>query len=779
MADAFDEAWDQQGSSNDSFDSVWDATPSRDEMFADASKQAASKISGNYDSTMGNLKGIAQGALDVVALPADLMARGGNYIGNLLSGNHTTMDGVYPTDWVSKFLNFASGDTGNQQNQQTARFLTNVAETPFIPSGVGAIDKASKAAQLSRAATLAAKTVGYGAEGAAYGALGNTHSDDLLGEMEKGAVINTALPAGLQLFSKGAGLVPKAFSSIGEMFSPQAKALSKVEEIANAVRGVSPGFATEALSPTDRMLAVNQGLQESAGTAKKAAGQLFENLPNEPVALDEAIANTKNFATQKGSLLTPGTAASNIVNALENLQPKAATTLLDETGKAVANPTTLGLPALQDALRDVGKVGERTTGVDSLIASKAKSELLDAAKNSVSPEAFNALQEARQGWSSYVNTYKKGAVGKAIKSLEDPNASGDKLQKLIFSDSKYAKQLGSVMKPEELAHTEQIMLSDLVKRSPATWGKRMSEKQESFKAIFGPERTQKLMDMVSQDGTVGKKLLNDHQGKLALFGKIALKTGLGAALGDVVGGEKGALAGAAYGLGSSSAKAIAQTRVQSLLMRAAAGDSKILELLSQSASKGNYSQIISKVADRLSPLIGKAAIAATDNNNITNDLFSKPQMSQAIKPPEVISTKRTAKESSYSDTAEELADSVIAQESSGKANAVSKVGAQGLMQLMPATGRELFKKAKLEGEYKPFDPAQNRLLGTMYLEQLLKEFNGDKALALTAYNQGPARVKELLRGHDASSLEEIIPHLGPDGKKYAKQVLSRLGIEEA
>lgn len=141
---------------------------------------------------------------------------------------------------------------------------------------------------------------------------------------------------------------------------------------------------------------------------------------------------------------------------------------------------------------------------------------------------------------------------------------------------------------------------------------------------------------------------------------------------------------------------------------------------------------------------------------------------------EELSTKRV-----YSEKAEKLADSVITQESSGNSKAVSKAGAQGLMQLMPETGKELFKKSGLKGEYDPFDPEQNRILGTMYLEQMLEEFDGDEALALTAYNQGPNRVKKILARKNASSLEEIIPDLGPDGKKYARQVLARIDKGEA
>ena len=82
-----------------------------------------------------------------------------------------------------------------------------------------------------------------------------------------------------------------------------------------------------------------------------------------------------------------------------------------------------------------------------------------------------------------------------------------------------------------------------------------------------------------------------------------------------------------------------------------------------------------------------------------------------------------------------LVAAVIWAESSGDSNAVSKKGARGLMQLMPATAREL-------GVGNVLDPGQNVDGGSHYLRRMLDEHDGDLSLALAAYNAGPDAVRK-------------------------------------
>lgn len=121
-----------------------------------------------------------------------------------------------------------------------------------------------------------------------------------------------------------------------------------------------------------------------------------------------------------------------------------------------------------------------------------------------------------------------------------------------------------------------------------------------------------------------------------------------------------------------------------------------------------------------------------------------------------------------------LVKAVIRAESAGNPYAVSRSGARGLMQLMPATAREVAEKhsVRYRGPDDLFDPDTNIRLGTLYLAWLRKLFRDDPWLYIAAYNAGPGAVERLRLRNPELSSEELIRTCAPaETRAYVPTVL--------
>jgi soluble lytic murein transglycosylase len=115
---------------------------------------------------------------------------------------------------------------------------------------------------------------------------------------------------------------------------------------------------------------------------------------------------------------------------------------------------------------------------------------------------------------------------------------------------------------------------------------------------------------------------------------------------------------------------------------------------------------------------------------------------------------------------------LILQESYYNPKARSGVGATGLMQIMPATGKELGKK--LHGVFSVThleDPETNIELGTYYISTLVRLFGNNDYLAVASYNAGQGNVAKWRRAAPGKPMDEFLESIPfPETRNYVKRV---------
>jgi soluble lytic murein transglycosylase len=117
---------------------------------------------------------------------------------------------------------------------------------------------------------------------------------------------------------------------------------------------------------------------------------------------------------------------------------------------------------------------------------------------------------------------------------------------------------------------------------------------------------------------------------------------------------------------------------------------------------------------------------------------------------------------------------IIREESQYDWRAVSRVGAIGLMQVMPTTAKAVAQRHHLPAVEREdlFDQETNIRIGVRYIEQLLEEFSGNLVQAIAAYNAGPMVVENwsvTYRGQSEDEFVELIQY--QETRQYVKRVL--------
>ena len=125
-----------------------------------------------------------------------------------------------------------------------------------------------------------------------------------------------------------------------------------------------------------------------------------------------------------------------------------------------------------------------------------------------------------------------------------------------------------------------------------------------------------------------------------------------------------------------------------------------------------------------------------------------------------------------------LVAAVVLEESAFNPLAVSRVGARGLLQLMPATGAEVAQRLGVKNFHpdRLFEPGLNLRLGCRYLDDLIGRL-GSIPVALAAYNAGAARAIRWAVPGDAPDFERYVERIPiPDTRTYVKRILANIRI---
>jgi hypothetical protein len=336
---------------------------SADEIVQPAPTVAAPEPS-TYDYVMGGLKGIAKAGSDVVTAPADLAFRGGMYLADKVAGTDTNLKGSYPSDYRDRFLEFMSGGDGNKTAENVAQVggnLVTVIANPSQAKNIASkIPLLSKAAESSTLANLLTKAIGYGTEGAGYGALFNAKSDTLGEDMTTGAALNIAVPAALKVTGDLAKGLSKSFSEAGRKLELSAFGAGK-GKIKQAISRM-PDILDDAGNFQNPINDALDSFQKAGGTKAGMSGEkLLSELDNQYQGLVGNLRQELEVAQgfQKEVIIPKFTKTEEYVSKLAGTSKGDAQRIaLDEIAKTVNNTdgTLLSLQSekvkLGQAIRD-------------------------------------------------------------------------------------------------------------------------------------------------------------------------------------------------------------------------------------------------------------------------------------------------------------------------------------------------------------------------------------------------------------------------------------------
>ena len=681
-----------------------------------------------YDRTQGILKGIAKAGSDVVAAPADLLFRGGVGIVDAITGNETETKGAYPSDYRNRFLDWASGGAGDQTTEDVTQLAGNIGAVLFAPSQAKNI--ASKVPFLSKLgasdsmfaplARLGSKAVGYGAEGAGYSALFNPKSENLGQEMASGAVTNIAIPSIFNTIGTATKGISKALPEIGRKLEQSAFGATKtrIRQAYERSPEIYDDLGNKQIKDNPIAKAIQAFRAEGGGKASMEGDALLKDLAGQTKRyVGELNAElSKASAKQTGAIIPGYQATEKYIQGLAGVEKKAARAMADDLMSATTAELDGSLLALQREKLALGDVIK-----DSAYGTNAN------------PMKVNILKRIRADLRQAIEDgYQKvtGKSGENVKALNEQIGMRETLLPL-FED---IRNSGEAMDP----------LKWLVQNWKTTGGFGGAALLAAG-SVGAPAAAIPAIGGLAMTPT-GRKVIGDA----------ARNPQLGAGLDAVAKASNmfsvtGRVANAFAENGGDPVSAYQKPQDR----RQPNTPPKLQELYSFSNSAPKPATTQAPIDAAFNQLNSQAKQEVSMSGDVDLDRIVDQLEPALVKYESTNNPKAESKENAYM-----------------KAN---KTGtAKGLWQLLDSTGKEWHKRLGLDGEYDPYNAEQNATIGRAYLKSLLNHYDGDYELALTAYHSGMGTVDKLLDRTGGSTLADIKDKLGPEGRKYAAQVLKRL-----
>lgn len=521
-------------------------------------------------------------------------------------------------------------------------------------------------------------------------------------------------------------------------------------------------------------------------TALDAAGDV--PIPIAPVQAELAAAESAHFPTM---FVKAGDKGEEIAQVATGSLSGELGSLAKDIKRAVEVQPLRTMQNLKSRVGSVKRAAAATQGADEVakIAGQLEKSFINAedaaiASGALSPEQGAMLRNARKLHAEQVDRFGKGSSKKILARTpeDDFRLSGERvIPEILRTEAgtiKFNQAVGKSQKAKELVRGQ--IRRTLEEMSPDAQKKYILSHKEQLKQIF-PAKHLKVIQKTAQDIAdeqfVGKALSRAMSGgsdttpSIASYIKTMLMTKTPVIKQLVAVAEHMSIN--------------PQELANRAIMKAALDPKEAIKLL-RSPTKKTATKILSDYINEISSATKKSAgmSIGTQNQSLRDDIKKSVEIVESKEkkdttPPMAskVSMKGVADE--YQKAAEQLRNKVIKQESNGNPNAISykKINgkkqplAKGLMQVTDPTGREVHKKLGLQDPYDPFNPEQNKMIGTAYLAQQLKDFGGDVKLALAAYNYGPGALKRAIAEAGSTNWVRLKRALPEETRNYVQKIL--------